>query len=688
MVSVGWLAALAACVGADGWSPATPGADTAAADAVDAPACSPDATLELVPLDAWGRDLAGVTVRWDHVPTEARTRDDGPGVVRIPFGKVPVTLRGRLEAAEATAASLEVRYDGAGTFDVDVQGAAGWRTGRDSRDDGHGGTCPTTSLYVLTDHPWFASQGAAPSRNRVELHADGESHWARVADDLSLTTRRVTWSTWWWQSAFELRRGPTDSARSASRVLDLLDGLPQVERRILVNRFWAENADWTTVLNTDPALLARATAPDDAFEVMLQGNDVAVPVYGEYGGTPSPVDFSARVRANPRYADRALDPAPLRRPVALTLDAASWHQKAMVFDGTVAWVTGMNTKQTDWDTPEHLVYDPHRLDPGAPAYRREEVRAHEVLPDNPPRRDYGMRLEGPAARDVEAVLQARWDAGLAAGDMYADRATAFVLDPPMPEPSDGVAVQVVATMPPPWSEMSILETHAKAVRQARRYLYIEDQYFRAPRLLQVIVQAMDENPELVLIVVTQPVGAAEGGAKYTYLADATLRARFPGRYLLLQLRSADLRFDAGWGTDEVELVAQDVFLHSKLRLVDDRYLSVGSCNMNNRGYLYEGELDVAVLDAGVARDTRRDVFMRLVGPAWAPLLSDDAHNNLDVLAMAAASNAEILSWWEVNAGSMDAATARAVWAERHPSGFVLPLRIEDDYAWDVGPDAF
>jgi phosphatidylserine/phosphatidylglycerophosphate/cardiolipin synthase-like enzyme len=189
--------------------------------------------------------------------------------------------------------------------------------------------------------------------------------------------------------------------------------------------------------------------------------------------------------------------------------------------------------------------------------------------------------------------------------------------------------------------------------------------------------------------VTQPVSDSDGGAKYTYLSDAVFRARYPGRYLLLQLASVELTVSEGWWWDDVAVEVAPIFVHSKLRLVDDRYLSVGSCNMNNRGYLYEGELNVAVLDSDVAADARRRVFAHLVGAERAALLTDDARNNFDVLAMVAEDNAAVLSAWETRASDLDDADeAEAAWASERPSGFVYPLQIGDGYWWDVGPDAF
>jgi len=457
---------------------------------------------------------------------------------------------------------------------------------------------------------------------------------------------------------------------------------------VLLNRFWDENSDWSEYLNADSELREKADGRGDDFEVILQGNPTEVPIFDEYQGEAADFDFGQRVLANPRYADRDVRTQPVSAPVSISIQVASFHQKALVVDGDVAWVGGMNVKASDWDTHDHRIYEPRRMDYDASSSDRQDVADGLSQPDHGPRKDYSLRVEGPAARDVEDISWERWEAAIDGNDLYAENATRFDLDPVPDEPADGVLAQAITTLPPPWAEMSLQESHAKSILQAQNYIFIEDQYFRAPLMVEHLVQALDANPDLVLIVVTKPVSDLDGGAKYTYLADATLRNRYPDRYLMVQLRSSDLYTDVGTFWDTVEVVTLDMDTHSKIRIVDDRYLSVGSCNFNNRGYKYEGELDIAVLDTATATSARQDILQDLVGDLWADMLSDDGRNNLDVLALAAEDNDQVLTWWEDFGSDLSVDSAISQWASYQPSGFVYPLEISGDYLFDVGPDAF
>ncbi|MBM4366564.1 MAG: hypothetical protein FJ102_10130 [Deltaproteobacteria bacterium] len=652
--------------------------------------CSAVANLELVPLDIWGRDLTDAALALDHAPSVVLDPDAGPGVMLIRLGTADASLQVIASAEEHHDHGVRVDWDG------EILAVDGPAVGRVAASTGtrrvDGEDCLVHTVYLGLDHRWFAASGRAPTMNRFELLRDGEDFWAAVAAGLGDVERRVAWATWWWESDFELERdgdhvSSSRSERDATTSMARLQGLQGVERRLLVNRFWDENSDYAEYLNTDAELRDAAESAGDDFEVVLQGNDTEVPLTGRYEGEAADYDFAARVLQNPRYADRAVERAREAISQDLAVEAASWHQKFVVLDGEVAFVSGMNTKGADWDSHDHAVFDPRRMTIDATTSDREDVEDELAFPDYGPRKDYGARVEGPAARDVEDVFHERWEAAIDGDALYADVATRFSLDEAPEEPAGGVPVQVVATLPEPWAEMSILDAHLRAIAQAESYIYVEDQYFRSTLLNDAIVARMTEVPELVLVVVTKPISDWDPGAQYTWLSDATFRELFPDRYLLLQLRSTEMVIDTDWW-DEVVFESQDMDVHSKIRIVDDRWLSVGSCNFNNRGYLYEGEMDVVVYDRDVVTAARRDIFANLVGPDWEGELTDDPRQNLEVLRDAAGENQLRWDWWAEYGPDLDVDDAEAEWQRSRPSGFVYPLEMDHAYEWDVGPDLF
>jgi phosphatidylserine/phosphatidylglycerophosphate/cardiolipin synthase-like enzyme len=403
---------------------------------------------------------------------------------------------------------------------------------------------------------------------------------------------------------------------------------------------------------------------------MLQGNPVAAPLDAEWDVPVAPFSFVARVRDNPSHTWRSFfEPVGNLEAALSTLEAASYHQKVLMVDDDVAYISGMNVKSTDWDTDQHRVFDHRRMRFNATLAERQAVKDRQALPDQGPRKDYGIRIQGPAARDLDDVLRVRWDHGMATGAMFPEDHTPYTLLDPAP-PSGNVTAQVVATMPDPYAEQSILETLNKATRQAKDLIYIEDQYWRAPILHDAIRTAMDANPALHLVVVTKPIALADGGKKYTVLADEELRSLYPDRYLLLQLKTFDR--EAG------QVYFQNMDVHSKIQFIDDVYICVGSANKNNRGLLYEGELNAAVHDPVFVGPARDRVLVNLVGPDRADSIIDRTGAEIfAALKTQALSNASIELELTANPE-----------ADVAPAGFVYPLAIEPGWILEVGPDIF
>lgn len=676
-----------------------PGASTPPATPATSP-CSTVMNLELVPLDIWGRDLGDVSVHTDRLPEGILDPDLGPGVLTARLGDEPVVLEVVLDAPDHASAALSLRWDGS---DLRVDASEGSHrvvTGGGLRPLS-GTDCPMTTVYVGLDHTWFAATGAAPSMNRAELLMDGEEYWGRVYEDLVGAERRVTLSTWWWDSDFQFvreDRWTPQSQRWAYTALGAIEGLQGVTTRILVTHFGAGDVPYGELINTDEPLRDAAVQPGDDIEVILQSNDVYIPLFGQVELPTPGFQFRPRIRSNPRYSQRHLDGGQLPPPFDIEAPAGSWHQKAVVIDGEVAFVSGLNIKPGDWDSSDHEIYDPRRLPHAASSSDWSAVEDREnrpsvspPIPDTGMRKDYGVRIVGPAVRVVEEHLADRWALARADGDLYSEGTTTPLLDPapaPVSTSDGGVPLQVVMTAPPPLQEQSILETHLKAVRAAEAYIFIEDQFFRAPELQSAILHQMATHPDLVLVLLTRPALSFEPGAQHTWLAHGLLEELYGDRYMAFDLFSAELVVDEGWLWDDVLADFANIYIHSKLRIVDDRYLSVGSANVNHRSYLYDGEMDVTVLDEAWVTAARRRILANVVGPQRAGELTDDMGHNLALMREIATRNAAVRTWWDTHGDDLDATEARAAWSTHRPVGMLYPADIPSDYLLDHGPDAF
>jgi len=283
----------------------------------------------------------------------------------------------------------------------------------------------------------------------------------------------------------------------------------------------------------------------------------------------------------------------------------SHHQKLVVIrhaDGTradVAFVGGVDLCHARRDDADHLG-DPQRQ-PMAP-----------VFGPTPPWHDIQVAIEGPAVGDLEFTFRERWgdrsslsrDPIGILGDLLRDTdRRASTLPPMTPDPPAGGthAVQVLRTYGrrrggypfAPEGERSVARAYLKALRRARRLIYIEDQFLWSKEVMRPFVDALTANPELRLIAVV-PRYFDQAGA-------LTLPPNQVGRELAVRAL-----LDAGGDRvaifDVENLLGVPVYVHAKICVIDDVWTSVGSDNFNRRSWSHDSEIACAVLDE--ERDTR------------------------------------------------------------------------------------
>lgn len=662
------------------------------------------AVLEVYALDLWAQPLPPTLGRLSITSGGAPVEMTGWPIVSVALTEAR-SFDLALDADAHDPLTAHVEFDGTTALDaVSVTTGldairAGVSVSHDRRDVS-GRSLPVHSIYLGLRHEWFSAEGRPARRgNRVELMTSGEDAWGRVAMDLEAATDRIHAATWWWESDFELVRDAathvtsTAAERQANTVLGIFDASPAT-KRVIVGQLLGQDGSlsWLTV---DSDLRARAVATGDRFEFMGQANMSSGMFFFEI---PPFYYRDVLMARRPDVAGRTFDDEQAIEstvpghdvdltawPVSVDIEHGSYHQKFGVIDGRVAWVGGMNFRRVDWDTNQHLVFEPRRMLFDATTADRMAVAAHDALPDTGPRKDFLARIEGPIVEDVDEMFHQRWEFLRDTGVDYAANTSAFEVARGQGGFGDGVQAQITATLPDPFWEHAIAETWFNAVNQAERYIYIEDQYFRVPMLEYAIAQRMRDNPSLELVVITKPVNeTTDPGCFWTYTTARDLATRFPDRFHLYQLRSFDVQVT--WGIDETESRFQDMDVHSKILIVDDVFMSVGSCNKNNRGIVYEGELNVAVYDPAWVTRERRRLLGLILPDGTTP--SDDVAGWIGQLDDAASWNQYVWDNWDAEGGdiSLDGAPVPMMYS---PEGFVYPLVFglpSDCLIEGIGPD--
>ena len=637
-------------------------------------AAEASAVLEIHPMDIWAQPLPDgemkLAVTRDGHKIASATKGS-PSIFIKKAGKYAI----HLEAPNHLPLDMSFDFDGspsanAATFDAAEAKGHGLAIAHGKK-DAAGKSVTAHQIYIGLRHKWFSAEGRPARRgNALTFLMDGEEAWGTVHGDLAKAQDNVMASTWWWESDFELVRskeiGATPDERWPNTILGTLEASP-AQKRVLIGEFVSQDSI-LGLATDDSKIRAYANAPNDRFEMMQQAN----PTTGKFNFHVSDFSFGARVKnadgSTPTFdvntAVKSTVPSHdvdlSQMPLFLgSIDLASIHQKFMVVDDEVAYIGGMNLRHVDWDSHEHQPYDWRREKFGAWDSTRNKVKAKDRKPDTGPRKDYMVRVDGPSAQDAADIFHERWEYLRGKGVKYAENNTGFNVKRDIAPRDGGIQLQVTATLPEPWHEHAIAETWFNAVRNAEKFIYIEDQYFRMPMINDAIAARMDEKPELKLIVVTMDVGTWVADCVQTYKAHEFFKNRYNGsRYQLLHFKS----FDA----DTKEFV--DIDTHSKMLIVDDQFMSVGSANKNNRGIIYEAELNVAVADP-IVGEWRKRIFANFLPAGTAA--SDDANELFQQIKDAAAGN--------------DAAEA----SKSAPQGFVHTLDFPKPSACHlqkVGPD--
>ena len=253
---------------------------------------------------------------------------------------------------------------------------------------------------------------------------------------------------------------------------------------------------------------------------------------------------------------------------------SSHHQKVIVIDDALAFSGGMDLAVRRWDSSWHHLDNSHRRDPSGKPY--------------PPFHDVQMAVDGDAARALADLVHERWRR--ATGEHIPVRPGGSSLWPDVVPDFREVDVAIARTLPVYGGEQEVREVErlfADMIGSAEREIYIENQFLTCIAVAESLARRLQENTRLQALLV----------APHT-----------PEKWLEYHtMRNGRIRFwrmlhEAGV-TDRVRLMCPEIrsgervvhtMVHSKVMIVDDRMLRIGSANLNNRSMGTDTECDLAI----------------------------------------------------------------------------------------------
>lgn len=293
-----------------------------------------------------------------------------------------------------------------------------------------------------------------------------------------------------------------------------------------------------------------------------------------WGGAPLPRPFEPNRRDMKRVAGALRSAA----RIELALDSNErplhcHHEKLIVIDDEIAFVGGIDltTLAGDrYDTPGHPM--------------RRGVGWHDVA----------TRLTGPIVGDVAGHFAMRWS------EITRRRLT--VANPPAR--TGDLEMQLVRTIPEriydsvPTGDFRILQTYLNAFRTARRLIYIENQFLWSPEIIEVLKRKLADPPSdefrLVVVLPARPkMGKDDTKGQLGVLAEADDGR---GRLVACSIYSRE-------GS-----AALPVYVHAKVGIVDDRWMSIGSANLNEHSLFNDTEVNIIVRDEDVVGHTRHRLW--------------------------------------------------------------------------------
>jgi phospholipase D1/2 len=252
---------------------------------------------------------------------------------------------------------------------------------------------------------------------------------------------------------------------------------------------------------------------------------------------------------------------------------SSQHQKLVIVDDSVAFSGGLDLTIRRWDTSAHAFANPLRCDPAGKPYD--------------PFHDVQIVVEGKAAGELSDLVRERWRC--ANGNDVQRGQRGEVWPDGLDADFEYVGIGISRTCPPRPDSAGVREIETlfiDMIAAARKSIYIENQYLTSPKIAEALASQLRAFPALEVLIV----------APRSH--DPWLEA--------LTMRNGRIRFRqivADAGGDRFRLVypqvsskgeTKGVTVHSKVMIIDDIILRVGSANLNNRSMGADSECDLVI----------------------------------------------------------------------------------------------
>lgn len=283
------------------------------------------------------------------------------------------------------------------------------------------------------------------------------------------------------------------------------------------------------------------------------------------------------------------------------------HQKSWLIDagrpGEVAFVGGINLN------------NPSVAAPGHEAHGRDHT--HDIY----------LELRGPSATDVHHNFVQRWNEASerdVPGGCWPDAQRANPL--PFPQalsPSAGPvnahvqrtvrAGHYTDTTPTPdgapyditQGETTVFEQYQAAIAAARSSIYLENQALGCERTVEALHAALTRGVDVAVLTPSNANAFVKAARKDPRSNPFFERFEALGQHDHFAL--------VGIGSPGADGILRDIYVHAKAAVIDDAWVTIGSCNIASRSFFGDTEMNVTFWSPKIARRFRADLLQEHLG---------------------------------------------------------------------------
>ena len=290
--------------------------------------------------------------------------------------------------------------------------------------------------------------------------------------------------------------------------------------------------------------------------------------------------------------DKPLSIAGIRILGSIPRALGAQHQKVLcVFAGgkLVSFCGGMDFKE------DRIAIPP----PKPPAGLLEGETLHDVH----------CSVRGPAAFELVKLFAEKWNDHPDAKKL--NDAKGELIIPSVPQPAGDHVVQVTRTYKDdeygfcPEGDYSASRMIGHAIRNAKRFIYTEDQYFTgAPALTEALIAALPNIEHLTVLLTHWELSdlpfVNSRRRRFLRALIANPENAHKVRLFTLQPHGNTLSFQKGH--------EPHTYVHSKVWIIDDEFAVIGSVNSNQRSWMHDSEVAVGIYGAGLPQSMRVELW--------------------------------------------------------------------------------